>query len=452
MTVTGDESRRARLLLSAFLCRPGAGSESGSGWNRALQAAEEFDTWVLCDEHLNGNLIRNYLQRHGPIAGLEFIFVPCSRWERFLRRLPAVCYVAYNLWHRHAFHAARRLHERLHFDLTHKLTLNTFREPGYLWCMDLPFVWGPFGGTQIFPWRCLTEAGFTGSVSEGFRNLVNIFQLCFNKRVRRAGQKAAVLLAASSTNQKDFDRWCKCSSSRMLDVGVSRSAPAPRNYRQRQGPLRILWSGDFRPGKALSLLIKALAQLPDDVPYELRILGRGPLENRWRRLARRQGVQPHATWMGFLPHEEAMRQYDWADLFVFTSLRDTSGTVIVEALAAGVPVVCLDHQGAHDIVNKQCGVTVPVTTPRQIVRQLSQVIASLAHDRDRLSQLSQGALDRVQRYLWSRQGAAMAAIYHRVLNDVDRTHEDRARALAAPFSTQTISAAVTAVTGMITWT
>ena len=54
--------------------------------------------------------------------------------------------------------------------------------------------------------------------------------------------------------------------------------------------------------------------------------------------------------MGWLPHQEAIAQYAWADAFVFSSLRDTTGTVVVEALAAGLPVICLDHQGVHDVV------------------------------------------------------------------------------------------------------
>ena len=103
-------------------------------------------------------------------------------------------------------------------------------------------------------------------------------------------------------------------------------------------------------GKALHLLSGALAQLPPEVPYELRILGDGPLRDRWQRLARRLGVAPHLNWLGRLPHQEALRQYAWADLFVFTSLRDTSGNVVVEAWPPALPVLCLDHQGMHDIV------------------------------------------------------------------------------------------------------
>ena len=100
------------------------------------------------------------------------------------------------------------------------------------------------------------------------------------------------------------------------------------------------------PRKALSLLIKALARLPDDARYELRVLGEGSERRRCEQLARDLGVDPHCTWLGWVSYEQAISQYDWADVFAFTSLRDTTGTVVLEALGAGLPVMCLDHQGS----------------------------------------------------------------------------------------------------------
>ncbi len=121
-----------------------------------------------------------------------------------------------------------------------------------------------------------------------------------------------------------------------------------------------------------------MARLPQDVPYELRILGEGPLRDRWQRMAQRTGVAAHTTWLGRLPYREALRKYAWADVFAFTSLRDTSGNVVLEALAAGVPVVCLDHQGMHDIVTDECGIKVPLGTPGEVIAGLSESIARLA--------------------------------------------------------------------------
>jgi glycosyltransferase involved in cell wall biosynthesis len=162
-------------------------------------------------------------------------------------------------------------------------------------------------------------------------------------------------------------------------------------------------------------LLKALAAMPADVPFRLRVLGEGTMERRWKQLAARLGIESHVEWTGWLSLEEALEQYKSADLFAFTSVRDTSGTVILEALANGLPVVCLDHQGAHDIVTEQCGIKVPVTTPRKVVSDLRDAIARLAQDSELRAAMSNAATERAPEYLWTRQGALMQDIYRNVL-------------------------------------
>ncbi len=102
-------SDRPRLLLLAHSCHPNAGSEPGLGWNRALQAARQFSTWVLCDAEMSRAAIEAYLKAHGPIPRLEFVFVPPNRFEQRLRRLPGMFYPAYQLWHRRAFRIAQEI-------------------------------------------------------------------------------------------------------------------------------------------------------------------------------------------------------------------------------------------------------------------------------------------------------------------------------------------------------
>ena len=91
---------------------------------------------------------------------------------------------------------------------------------------------------------------------------------------------------------------------------------------------------------------------------------------------------------------------------------------MLEALSRGVPVVCLDHQGAGDVVTSDCGVKIPVSNPKRVIEGLSLVLEELAHDPDRLDVLSIGALRRAEEFLWYRQGVRLAGIYRKVLSDL----------------------------------
>jgi glycosyltransferase involved in cell wall biosynthesis/peptidoglycan/xylan/chitin deacetylase (PgdA/CDA1 family) len=409
-----SQARRPRLLLAAYACDPGRGSEAGGGWNRAVQAARFCDTSVICEETEFAAAVRRRLEQSGAVAGLRFYFVPQRRWESLLWRVPGLGYLAYNLWQRRVVPLARRLHRENPFDLVHQVNFGTFREPGYLWKLGVPLVWGPLGGTQNYPWRYLGAAGVGGACVEALRSACNYLQLRLMGRVRGAARRAAALLAANSTAQRDFGRVLGVVSQLFPDTGLAAVLPAPRGPRA-PGPLRVLWAGHLIPRKALGLLIEALARLPGDVPCEVRVVGDGPEKLRWQRLARRRGVEHAVTWLGWLPHAAMQEQYRWADVFAFTSLRDNLGTVVLEALGAGLPVVCLDHQGVHDVVSEACGIKIPVTRPRDTAARLADALRTLAADAALRQRLGAAAVERARQYTWSRQGGSMADVYRQVL-------------------------------------
>jgi glycosyltransferase involved in cell wall biosynthesis len=406
---------RIRVLLLAYACSPYRGGESGVGWQRALETAKKFDTWVLCKQQQYEPDIRRFLHEQGEVPGLHFCFIPRTRFEKFLKLIPGLYYTAYNRWHRRAYRLAVKLHQELHFDLVHQVNFISFREPGYLWKLDSPFIWGPVGGTQNYPWNFLRIAGIAGALKEGFRTLTNTLQLRFSRRVRQAARRAACLLTANSTNMVDFKKIYQGDPVLLLETGSKDRQVRTCERGQQNGALKILWSGALQHHKALHLLLIALSKVPAHLEYELRILGKGPLKKRLQKLAQKLGVDSHCTWMGWLPHHEAMAQYHWPDVFAFTSLRDTSGNVVLEALSHGLPVICFDHQGVRDIVTPECGIKIPVTTPEIVVQELADALVALAGNKGRVATLSQMALARAQDYLWSRNAEMVARIYQEVL-------------------------------------
>lgn len=285
-------------------------------------------------------------------------------------------------------------------------------------------IWGPIGGFQNFPLSFLPAAGLTGAAREGTRALVNSLQMRFSRKVRRAMRRAEVVLAANSEAKAAIKKHFNRDAMLLLETGLDEVCPAARKTRT-PGTLRILWSGDLQTHKALPLLLRALGTVKGAIDFELRVLGRGPLQGKLRAEADRFGIGNRCLFTGFLPLQEALAQSDWADVFVFTSLRDTSGNVMLEAMSRGVPVICLDHQGAHDIVNDQCGIKIPATNAGTVVRHLGHALLRLAQDPVLLDSLSRGATERAKHYLWSANADIMSAIYKGVL--------ERSRFKAEPF-------------------
>lgn len=417
MTDQPDGRRRARVLQVAYACAPGRGSEPGVGWNRATQAARFSDVWVITEESEFRRTIEDHQAQHGAPEGLHFRFVPKSAFQQRLSRLPGFYYLSYNLWHRRALRAARELHGQHHFDLTHQVSMVGFREPGYLWKLGVPFVWGPIGGTHNYPTRMLLLAGPVGALREGARSALNRLQLRLSLRVRRAARRAAAVLTANTAARLQFERAVGRRSELMLEVGASVPARTFEAQRRVDGCLSLLWSGRFITCKALPLLLEAMAALPSDAPVALRVLGDGRERRRWQRLSRRLGLEDRVEWLGWRPHAEALQEFERADLLVFTSMRETTGTVLLEALAQGVPVLAPDHQGAADLITEDCGLKVPVSGPKQTVAGFRDALIALGRDRALLDSLSAGACRRAAEFSWDRQGLRMRDCYRAVLGD-----------------------------------
>jgi len=385
------------------------------GWHRAVEIARHADVWVICKQQDYQKDIERYLAASPRPPGLHFCFLPNTPLELRLKRIPGLWYLAYNLWHRRAYRRAVSLHREVGFDLAHQLTLAGFREPGYLWKLPVPFVWGPVGGTQNYPAGFLRTAGLRGALREGARAALNRLQFRLSRRVRCAARGAAAIFAANTTARRDFMNVHGRRTYLMPTCGTDATRAAVRASGTPGGPLRILWCGVLEHHKALHLLIAALARVPESVDYQVRILGAGPLEKRWRRLARRAGIEARCEWLGWVPHKEVWAHYEWADVFAFTSLRDTSAHVVLEAMTQGVPVICLDHQGAGDVVTRDCGIKIPVTTPAEVVSRLCGAIVSLASDRVGLAALGNAARARAERFQWSRQARKIVEVYEKVL-------------------------------------
>jgi glycosyltransferase involved in cell wall biosynthesis len=128
----------------------------------------------------------------------------------------------------------------------------------------------------------------------------------------------------------------------------------PRAARARYGipadrPLLVTVSR-LAPEKSVDVVLRAFQQVSDAPGAYLLIVGGGPSAASLEALARELGIGEHVRFTGALPHEGALEVMAGADLFVFASQTETQGLVLVEAMAAGVPVVAIGVAGAAEVV------------------------------------------------------------------------------------------------------
>ncbi len=400
-----------RILLSAYACAPNYGTEPGNGWNWAVHLAERGMAVHVLAEQGAQPAIEAYLREH-PEISVRFTFV------RARPSLPARSgALRYILWQRAALRAAQRLMAHERFDLVHHVTFGSVHVPTLLGRLGLPVVFGPVGGGNTAHPSLLPYFG-RSQVKERWRTLT-VRLLRFSPLHRRAYRAAKALLGTNLETLGVF-RSLGCPDAELfLDAGLPASfyADEPRRFDAPSGPLRLLWVGRLLPRKGLPLALDALARVKGEVPFTLTILGSGMDESTVRAMFRERGLEDRVLWTGSrVPWEEVRAAYLNHDALLFTSLRDSFGAQLLEAMACGLPIVCLDASGARDFVPVSAAIKVPVHTKQQVVQDLAAAVETYAKTpADARSRMSEAALKAAREHTWSNRAAYGERLYLRLL-------------------------------------
>jgi len=418
-------ARRLKVLVSAYACNPYKGSEEGVGWGWVNAIAQYHDLWVITADYHREDIQRKAREAREELAHIRFHYVPHKPWHyaptktwRMIENsiFKPIMNRAYRLWQWDAYRLALNLSRQVRFDLAHQLTYVAYRFPGHLWRLPMPFVWGPIGGMENTPWRFLPMLGPRGCIYYAGRNIINSLHKRLLQSPKWAFRKArGGIIAATAGIREEIKRFYGEDSEVICEIGPPAQVAQTHSPRGDGEPLRIAWSGVHRPGKALPLLLHALASLPSRMTWSLNVLGDGPCAPAWRAKARLLGIDGQCTWHGRLSREDAVALVHRAHVFIITSMKDLTSTVLLEALSQGVPVVCPDHCGFADVVTPDCGIKVPVVSPDQLAADMAAAIVALARDEPRRRRLAQGALGRVGDFSWDKKARRVAAIYRRAV-------------------------------------
>ena len=429
------ENKRLRVLIVAHEFSPTKGSESAVGWNIVTRICKYHDVTLLYasgsqfkhQSYVDG--INNYFLKSPIISGLKLINIDKPGIQKIIANvnylfkelspigLPILYYLGYKYWQKKVYEEAKHLHEIYNFNIVHQLTQITFREPGYLWKLGIPFIWGPTGGTSTFPKRFRTEFSLHSKILERIRSVSNFFQFDYTSRIIKANQRAAIIYTFSNEDAVRFSKRATGEVKIMLDVGTYSHSLKVNNRPKGKSILQGLWCGRLTDYKAPSILLKALAlsQLTRE-KVKFTIIGDGSLEKALISLATELKLN-NIEWVKQVEHERIFDLMAKSDFFVHTSLREATSSVITEALSMCLPVICHDAYGMSIAINETCGIKVPLLSPEQSIQGFHLAIEKLISDNELLEYLKMGAKNRALEISWDKMAETMAIDYLRLLPD-----------------------------------
>ena len=402
-----------KILINCYACSPYKGSEPGMGWNFIKSLCRLHELHIITESKFQQDLNQYFEEHPEEKPFYHFYFIEKERHKKLRKIWPPSYYWFYKARQKKAIILAKTLDQKENFDVIHQLNMVGYREPGYFYKLNKPLVWGPIGGMCISPWCLLPSTGIYGTLYYGFRNLINIYQMHFKTRVRSFAKSSSAIISATQDNHDGIlKRWGK-ESIIIPEVGMLEDKQKKQISPRSNNILKIAWSGQHTPGKALNLLLEAISisNLKDNI--ELHVIGQGKYTLRWKRLAKRYHLN-NIIWHGWVKREEAISIMKECNLFCITSIADLTSTVLLEALSYGLPVIALNHCGFSNVITIDCGIKIDIHSKKQVVNDFAQAIKTIYNNEEWRIQISQNALKRASDFTWEEKATQIDNIYHQI--------------------------------------
>lgn len=387
-------------LISAYSVNPYKGSEDSIGWNWVLQYEKNYkegDRIILLTKKFNEKDTRRGLKEFN-IQHVELVIVDVPNALNWFReKYSAFHHMYYILWQHWAWLWVK--HSGIRFDVIHHVTMNDYRIPSELYkAKGAKVIWGPMGGAQVTP-RSL-KVYEKNQLVASFREFVN--KSCsWNPFYKKALRSYYKIYCINNETQKQISRIVGKDVPLMPELALRDEYKNLPIRKRNNDILKIVFVGRLIGKKGIAFLVDALSLMPTDMNWELLIFGDGDDRALIEKQIADSGIGKNVKLMGNRPLNQIAEAYQQADVFVLPSLRETSGNVLLEAMAYAVPIVAFDTSFCKELSNKQCGIFVNVNQSLdKIKKDFCDAIIKLAEDKTLRENFGRNGYEYANRLTW----------------------------------------------------
>jgi glycosyltransferase involved in cell wall biosynthesis len=418
-------NRRLRILLIAELCNPAWTSVPLVGYSmaRALAARPDLDVTLVTQIRNEPDLRNDPIRRLAPVHFIdnEWVARPLHLLGRLLRGgetlawslATAMSWPSYIAFEHQVY---RRFQNQLRsggFDLIHRVTpLTPTCGSPLAKFTDVPMLIGPINGglpwPREFPELRKREREWLAPLRKLYRALPY-----WHSTFRRL----AGVIAGSKQTATEIPRWFRGKRFYLPENGIAPERfPLAGQWLKPAGRFRFISVGRLVPLKGFDLVLDAMSRSPILRQCELVIAGDGPLMAELRELSARLGLSDAVRLPGFIDNRQLHETFLQAQAFVFPSLREFGGGVVLEALASGLPAVVVNYGGPAELVTPECGERLRLQPREGLVNDLRRAMEGLAVDPERCRKLGAAAVDHVRRHFtWDQKAARLMGMYRELL-------------------------------------
>ncbi|MGR5078504.1 glycosyltransferase [Photobacterium swingsii] len=413
-----------KVLILAYAISPTRGSEYNVGWNYIKQIAKFCQVDVLygaSGDHIGDTEeLDNYLEKK-QLKNINFIKVSPDSLCNFLNYPNKMgfgffFYLAFARWQKLALYKAKERHKIENYSITHHLNPIGFREPGYLYRLGVPHIWGPIGGANTVDFRLLKNYSIKNKILAVLKNTVNEFQLKKSKRVKEAINASSALLFSTLENMDKFKSHHGVMGSYLPEQAIEDvNVNIQDKVFSSSDGLNLIFVGSVCKRKNLDFLFRVLSLIKDDVNVSLDIVGKGSEEENLKAFAKSLGLNK-VNWHGHLPRERVKELMFASDLMCLCSTSEANTSVVFEAFSMALPTISLKQNGMADTLNES-GFLINMANYETMVNQYSTKLKEIAENKSLLTKAKEKIISYRSVHTWDARGRELEEIYKRVLSD-----------------------------------
>lgn len=356
-----------QIILSAYYCNPYLPSEASGAFKWLQILLKQYRVVLLTNEESNEGVLKFYDQNLP--ENLKILTFDDSHFlkDRFRIQVHFGYFVYNNNLRKYIKEGAPELKNAQL--IIHK-NPTSFRYPTCLHLLNIPLIIGPIGGGLQVPKEL--QQYFK---KEPLINRLRIFDQYLLKlpAIRRSYDKARMLLVTLDYLKDILPKKYASKITVFFDTGIDVPEQPPESNSSEV--IRILYVGKLIRFKGAELAIRAVAGIRE--PFRFDIVGDGVEMEYLQALSNELNCSEKINFHGNVSYQEVESYYANADVFLYPSLTEASGNVLLEAMKYALPIVAVDNGGARYMCPDDGTIKVPIDHPDKMVQSLQEGVFTL---------------------------------------------------------------------------
>ena len=399
-----------KILISAYACETGRGSEGEIAWRMVQELARTHDVRVITRANLRPVHEAAFAMAPKPDR-LEFIYFDLPWIFRFYKRGKRFFLVYYYMWQIGVGLRARKALREAPADVLHHLTGGMDWMPSGLALCPGPFVWGPVGSENTHP-TILPTLPLAAQAKEAVRVALRWTLRTLDPFTRLTATRTSLIL---SHTPETLPRRYRAKVRPFVQTGIADlpSLARPKTDLARGDRLRLIYAGELKDWKGARMALDAaLTFFETGVEADLVVLGDGPLRSEMEATTQAHPNGGQVRFLGKVPMERLIDELYQADVFLYPTFHHGLATVVLQAMLTGLPIICIEGDATGRAVGLEAGITVPLSLQVHPAEGLARAIAELAGDEPRRASLAHAAREiGLERYSYETLARRIEDIY-----------------------------------------